>query len=540
MNYIKRNKYHLSGVLLLILLFILSVFVRKENLEAQLGRHHEWLTAHTLITTQIWDENGGPSAYGFNPVYSYPGKGNHGKKMLGGITAENGDDYYVSYPPFAFIFAYYSNKILWGSQTTNIRTVSILIHLACVLLIYFIIRQISSDYGKDKFHIAGVFAGFLYIFSTGNLWIHGNLYFSDMLEQVFFLACLLLVIRFFKGAYKNEKITLILFGVFFFLGTYTEWLGLLFSFYAGLTFLVFYLIKRKKSFLKAFIIIASSSALALSLTLWQYSNIVDFDTYKRISLEKYNQRSGHLTQEETQNTFNMHSDEAYQAIERYMSQGFKMVENFVAISGLLLLASILYRRTRTKMKEIKWKLLAFLLVLISILTHYLAFFNFNAVHDFSTLKTGALLILLIGLFILIIEESLNLKLSIVLAIILIPLSIDKGIESVERYYNQFPIESLDKNRLASSHKIGQLSNPEIAVYTNVTLSPEQVYYAKHNIFPLKDTSYVTHFMNFFDEDTIQYYHHKGTQLKFMLTYERLSNGDIQVADRIDFDIESEN
>ena len=67
-----------------------------------MGRYHEWITAHTLLTCQIWEENGGPSAYNFNPVYTYPGEGNGHRDVLGGVAAKNGDVYYVSYPPFTF------------------------------------------------------------------------------------------------------------------------------------------------------------------------------------------------------------------------------------------------------------------------------------------------------------------------------------------------------------------------------------------------------------------------------------------------------
>ncbi len=538
MSYIKKNKYHLAGITLLSLLFLVSIQVRKESLEAPLSRHHEWITAHTLITSEIWSQNGGPSAFGFNPVYSYPGKGNKSKRMLGGVTAKNGDDYYVSYPPFAFYLAYYTNQFIGGSAVTNIRILTLLIHYICVLLIYFIIRQISSDYGKDKFQIAGVFAGVVYIFSTANLWIHGNLYFADMVEQALFFACLLLIIRFFKKEYKDLRSSLILIGIFFFLATYTEWLGVFISFYTGLSLLVLYFITKEKEKLKAFLVIALCSGLALTTVIWQYSNIVDFETFKEASLTKYDQRSGHLDEEETNNVFNMHSKHSYLAIERYMGKGYKMGENFIGIAAILLIVALAFRRTREQMKKVKWKLVIFILVFISILTHYLAFFNFNSIHDFSTLKTGGFLILTTALIILSIEESLNNKLKYVLAGIFGILLILKVPESIERYHDHYPMSKVDYDRVESAYKIRQFSTPDAGVYTNVRLSPEQVYYAKHNIFPLKDTSYVKHFMNMFQDDRVQYYHHEGSKLKYMLEYQRVDSDNIVIVDKLHFNMES--
>ncbi|MBK9190197.1 MAG: hypothetical protein IPM77_01175 [Crocinitomicaceae bacterium] len=106
MNFFKQNKYHLIGISAIVVLFFISVSIRQENFSVPLSRHHEWITAHTLITCEIWEKNGGPSAYHFSPVYTYPGEGNIRRKMLGGVVDDKGEVYYVSYPPFSFLFAY--------------------------------------------------------------------------------------------------------------------------------------------------------------------------------------------------------------------------------------------------------------------------------------------------------------------------------------------------------------------------------------------------------------------------------------------------
>jgi hypothetical protein len=93
MNWLKNNKFDLIGIGIILFLFLISFQVRKENLAAPMGRHHEWITAHSLITAEIWEENGGPSNFGFNPVYTHQGIGSAYRRALGGVSAKNGDVY---------------------------------------------------------------------------------------------------------------------------------------------------------------------------------------------------------------------------------------------------------------------------------------------------------------------------------------------------------------------------------------------------------------------------------------------------------------
>ena len=287
MSFILRNKYHFIALTSILFLFLLSVFVRKENMAEPLTRHHEWITAHTLITCEIWDQNGGPSAYHYSPVYTYPGKGNMKRRMLGGVVDETGNVYYVSYPPFAFLFAYYATQIIGGPSIDSIRTLNLAVHFLCAIFIYLIAHSLSSEQQKKQLCIAGIFGAFLYLFSAGNLWIHGNLYFADMLVQLFVISGIYFSIRFFKKDYKNELVFLSVLFFLFFLATYTEWLGLFLAFAFGLAFAVAYFVKREIRFLKAFFVVGIASVLAIAITIKQYSSIAGWDELKRVSTEKY-------------------------------------------------------------------------------------------------------------------------------------------------------------------------------------------------------------------------------------------------------------
>jgi hypothetical protein len=549
MTFLKKNIYHLAGLLLIVILFVLSVFIRKENHSVPLSRHHEWITAHTLITCEIWAENGGPSAYHFSPVYTYPGEGNAGRHMLGGVEDEKGDVYYVSYPPFSFLFAYYATQFMGGPDTDSIRSLNLSIHLLCALLLYLIAVSLAIEKNKNYFSIAGVTAAFLYLFSTGNLWIHGNLYFADMLAQLFIIAGIYLTIRFFKKNYRKEMLFLSALATIFFLATYTEWLGLFLSFFIGMAFLAGYFIKKEKRFLKAFFSVGIASALALALTLMQYASIAGWDQFKEVSTSKYEDRSGRKSMEETPAGFTLENEDAYRFLVKRVDVFYKMAENFVGISAIIFVLVFLifkirkgkrnanvpvvgdapdrYRDNRVPTEgsfpannqNTVIAMLVTVLLILSVLVHYFLFFNFNALHDFSSLKTGFVFVLIVLVFLVLAEAKMNLGWRIVLFAVITILCIDKGRESIQRYRETFPLAETDWDRISTGAVMKKYGRPEAAVFMNIPSNPELVYAAHHNVFPLMDTTELHKMMVYYGNDKGQYYHHQGTKLEYILEFE---------------------
>lgn len=519
MTFLRTNIYHLAGLLLILVLFVLSVFVRKENHSVPLTRHHEWITAHTLITCEIWRDNGGPSAYHFSPVYTYPGEGNHKRRMLGGVVDEKGDVYYVSYPPFSFLFAYYATQLMGGPDTDSIRTLNLSIHFLCAVFLYLIAVALSSAENKSHFSIAGVVAAFLYLFSTGNLWIHGNLYFADMLVQLFVIAGLYAAIRLYRGQYKNEWLLLSALAALFFLATYTEWLGLLLSFFVGCSFLIAYFMHREKVYLKAFFTLGFSAALAIGLTLLQYTSIAGWDQLKEVSLSKYEERSGHEVIEEVPNAFTLENEAAYDFMIDRIDGFYKMAENFVGLFGIVFLLLVLIPNLRRKMETAGISFLILLLLGLAIFSHYYLFFNFNALHDFSSLKTGFFFVMLVLIFSVLVESALAVRFRIVFFVLVVYLCIDKGLDSIQRYRDTFPLAETDWDRMETGAVMREYGKPDAAIFMNITSNPELVYAAGHNVFPLKDTADLKQMMIYYNNTKGQYYHHQGSKLDYILEFE---------------------
>jgi hypothetical protein len=523
MNFFKQNKYHLIGISAVVILFFISVSVRHENFSVPLSRHHEWITAHTLITCEIWEKNGGPSAYHFSPVYTYPGEGNIRRKMLGGVVDDKGEVYYVSYPPFSFLFAYYATQIFGGPDTESIRNLNLTIHLFCAILLYLIAISLKSAEQKNEISIAGLTASFLYLFACGNLWMHGNLYFADMLVQLFVIAAVYVVIRFVRRQYQHEWINLSLLFLLFFLATYTEWLGLFFAFFTGIFFFTLWIIKRNKRFLKAFLLTALAASLALITTIAQYSSIAGWDKLKEVSMNKYGERSGHQAAEDTPNRFSIDNHEAFDFMIGRLDNFYKMPENFVGIFGILFIVIVLIPNARRRIENAGTGGLIVALIALSVLLHYYLFFNFNSLHDFSSLKTGFLLILTTLVFISMIESALSINLRLLVFGLVIYLSVDKGIESVETYKETFPLSEVDWNRISTGKAMREHGRKNAAIFMNITSNPELVLEAGHNVFPMKDTADIRKTMEFFGNSEAQYYHHQGSQLEYILEYELVDN-----------------
>ncbi|NOQ71658.1 MAG: hypothetical protein GQ574_06640 [Crocinitomix sp.] len=543
MSWFKNNKFDLIGIGIILFLFLISIQVREENLKAPLGRHHEWITAHSLITAEIWDENGGPSNYGFSPVYSYQDIGSTNRRILGGVSANNGDVYYTSYPPFAFIYLYYSSQFTGGPTVFSARFASLSIHLVSAILLYFLIAVARPKPENKALNFAGIIGAGLYLFAQGHLWFHGNLYFSDMVVQPFFIGGLFLSVRYLRNLYKSEKLILILLFITFFLGAYTEWISLFSAFYTGLFFLGAAIVKKQKKYLRPFFAIAMGSAMAIGLTVYQYASINGWESLKATAEKKYDERSGHSVADTVDPNFSIHNSDSFTLLKSTFNSYYKSTENYIALAFIILVLLLILRRIKrfshTNIPlNFKWSALIIVLLLIPIVTHYYLFYDFNTKHYFSGLKTGTLLICLAALIVQA-AHAYSVQLHTYIGWVAIAafsaLFIHKANQATTRYLHDHTIEMLDVDRVNSAQEIAKHRIPEAAIFTNVRVSPEQIFYAKHCVSPIKDsdTSAIAHIMDLYKNTKGQYYHHEGSKLKAMVTIE-LHDDNLVFLDTITF------
>ncbi|MFT4599977.1 MAG: hypothetical protein ACI857_000145 [Arenicella sp.] len=520
-KWLGENKFHLLSIAAIFILFIASILVRDKELNTDISAEQEWITAHILITNQVWEEGGGPSKFKFSPVYTYKGAGNKKISAFGGVMDENGNQYYVSYPPFAFLFAYYSTKILGGSDVFNLRAVSLILHFFCCFLLYLVFKNLHHKQG-DFVCIAGFVAVTLYLFSAGTLWMHSILYFSDMLVQIFVIWTLYLVIKLYKSETKNPKSLLISLAAITFLACYTEWLALFIAFILGIVFLIWYFKKKEKKFLHAFLLVGLTAALALFTTITQYSSIAGFQSFKEVSTNKYDQRSGHGDQKISAAGFNLENPDSFELLNDNITRNFWMVENLLPIVAILFVLFILWRKTRQKIKDTHLKVALLAVLTLSIFLHYSLFFNFNALHNFSNLKTGFLFIFIIGLMLLIIEEAITLKWKIALSMgIFLLIGLKLPVE-IGRFHSFCEGEPYAIHYSESADYMRDYCPEDTYAFTNLPYTQaEYIYRAQHLPFRVQDTSAIHFYMNYFDTDVAQYYHHENLELTYVLDLKRV-------------------
>ena len=380
----QRNHAVKKSLLLLFFIFLISVAVRLPHINRSLSTNYEWVTAHTLVTLQIW-ESEGIFTHGFNPIYTFPNPNDHHIKCpISGVADQEGNYYYVSYPPFAFIAPHLIFSIFDIKPTVlTLQIFNLVLHFLCGIFIFLIINLlIPSDTSRLSSLMPAVFGAAFYFFSPLNLWHHANVYFADILVQFLFIVDVFLVFIFFSKPQSAYRWLLVGIGILLFLTMYTEWLGYL------LTFVVFiYALSQLKKHPAAGIlalVCCASVISALGLTILQYSSINGLESFFDLILNRYEERSGQFG-----------INQFYQLISyQYLLNLY--VRNYFPVFiliALLFLIKFIFKQSLTAFHFLP----IFVITLIPALLHHLVLFEFTLVHDLALVKTSVFLCIVIGI-----------------------------------------------------------------------------------------------------------------------------------------------
>ena len=368
---------HISPVYLLILAFTVSVFLRFPNLDRPLSSNYEWVTAHTLITLNIWKTEG-ITQHKFNPIYTFPNPNDRYIKCpISGVADSKGNYYYVSYPPFAFILPYIVFKVTHiPINPISLQLFNIALHLGCLLFLYFLIKSFYQNTKNGAY--AALSGALVYLFAPINLWYHSNVYFADILVQLFFLSTLYFYYKYLATHRREHSIGLY---ISIFLMVYTEWLGVLLV--AVLFFHSAFFNKRKVMPM----MIAAVSLAALGLVVLQYSLISGFEDFINTLLSRYSDRRG------IQGVHSILTPEAHLHLVRlylhhYYPYFVLLFSGFIAAFYLKKQANELFIHRR----EVSLLLLAG----IPVLLHHYLLFEFTLVHELSLVKSAVPISLIIS------------------------------------------------------------------------------------------------------------------------------------------------
>ena len=371
-------------LLILATVFLISIVFRLPHIDRPLSGKQEWLTSTVLRHMQIWNESSIRNYY-FSPIMTYNRQADRNIGNQGTAKDSQGTYYYMSYPPFAYIFPYLIFEGLHIQPAAfPIQVFNILLHLFSCILIYLIVIILTREHYKDRMNIPAIVGFTVYALSPEVMWFQSNVYMADMMVQALFIGAIYLLMRILTSTKPTVWLFLI-FGVLNFFMVYTEWLGVFFD----ATVVLYVLFKKRDKIGLALVIITIVSMVApILLTIWQYAQAVGLANLIDTTVKKYIGRSGLQANYDGNNhLLNPHS---WRTIFNYYWKGYFVF--FFAIPGLMY---YLKKKLKTRYASgQQW--LALYLCGAPVIAHHLVLFNFTAQHNFSVLKTGVFIAVLLA------------------------------------------------------------------------------------------------------------------------------------------------
>ncbi|MEI7998613.1 MAG: hypothetical protein WCH62_03810, partial [Candidatus Omnitrophota bacterium] len=377
---LKDHRILLLGIV--ISAFILSVVIRLPYIYQV-----DWLSSHALRTQQIWYENGAV-ANKFLPIVTYQNNSDRNINNQGHEIDKKGDYYYISYPPFSYIFSYLMFRFF--NIYPNILFLQILnmvIHLFCCLFVYWIIGVITRKDYVRKMNMSALVGMGVYLFSPATLLFHSQTYFADILVQLFFLMGTFIFLRIIKDGFSRRDCVGL--GLVCFLMIYTEWLGVFFAFAVGL----YLLFNLKRSGMKTVLLTVTLSSIAsLILIVGQYCLINGSKNLVIAMFKTYQLRNGLTSASEYNFTF--WNIDSWRNLVIFYRDGYLP---FLILFIFFLFNSYILKVFRKIGIDNLEKTTLYLCV-VPVLLHHLFLFNHYVVHSFSVVKDGVILSLLTAFF----------------------------------------------------------------------------------------------------------------------------------------------
>ena len=471
-----------ANIAFFVVLFSISIGIRFDNLRAPLGRGHEWITGHVLTTHSIYEKNG-MGHYYYSPVWTYDHPAENYMISSWEFKDKNNSSYYVSYPPLCFLLPYIGFKATGVTPgVTAIRVFGLLLHLSCSFIILLTMYSFFGKNLKEAFFLPAFIGAAIYIFSAGNLWFHSNIYFADMLVQLFVIWLIYLLVLVFKNPDRFLKPTFVLLiGLVNFLGVYTEWLQVFMAFTTCVV--AFFYCFKNRIFLRLLLVLSLSTLLSLSLTLFQYTRICGYEKLIKVSVDKYNQRSGRT--EKSESWASVSSKDAIVTLTQSYERHYSHILNIFYVSILLLISILLLSKLKFHFFRSKKHIIIPVFILsISLLLHIIIFFNFNVIHDFGTLKFSTLFSLVIGVSfyaLSVFVRDFSLPIKFVCLALFLGIYIYFVSESINLYYKNNNSTQVTYFQVNVGEVVRKYARPDELVFVRPFVTPVTYFYAQRTV-----------------------------------------------------------
>jgi len=461
------------------MLFLVSVIVRWPFLNRPLSPHDEWLTSTVLRTMQIWEMEGAWKSYKFLPIATYPGRANYHIDNQGGVSDPLGRQYYMSYPPLAYIVPYVALQVFGvRTEVLPLQIFCLLLHYACAWLIYLVVSLLMRQRDSRYARLGGAVAAAIYVFSPATLWLHSNIYMSDMFIQPLFILGVYIYLRILLS--KDVPIALLLsLGAVVLLMIYTDWLGVCFAFAVLLHGLYRWRIPTMRWMTVTMLV---AGTLGFLLILVHYSQVNGLAAFLQYSRTKFLERSA-LSDKYTSRL----SLQSWAQVVGHYKKGF--FPGTIIYIGVMAVGTLILSRVglRKPYQNRLWGSAIFVTT-VPVILHHVLLFNFTFHHDFSILKSAVLLSILAGVFSgLLLDEMDRLQVSKRQWVRIAPVL---GLLGLICWINVTSFYAINKPDASTVYRdsglaIRQLAQPNEIVFVVMTDPlgpyPQLVWYAKRNL-----------------------------------------------------------
>jgi hypothetical protein len=178
---------------IVLILFLVSIFIRLPSLNRPISKHYEFNSAVVLINIISWREAGGGSRFHFTPVLNFQHPGD--KLPPNNLNIDkDGNSVYLSFGPGWYVIPYFFYQLFHlPAIPIYLEILNLLFHLAAVILFFYLMEFLLPSGQVRKYFMVTAGCCFM-IFSPGMLWFLGNGYVNTGIMLPIVLAVLLLLL----------------------------------------------------------------------------------------------------------------------------------------------------------------------------------------------------------------------------------------------------------------------------------------------------------------------------------------------------------
>lgn len=325
------------------------------------------IEAHLFLlkTYHIWqNETPIPSLFAMKHTYQNPG--DKFVTYYARLMDKNGNNYYVSHPPFTQMFLWILGGFgIFPLFSIHLQIFLVIIHLLTTLVLALLVYELTDK----KSLITPLLASGIFIFHPLSLYTFTHHFFAETLGLSFTIFGLFLIHKFHKQQIPSSKFFLILMILFFLGFCLTDWMG--YMFLAGLYLTSF----QRRPFLQRNVLFAATAGALLAGCIFCIQHIVisDLHSFVKALGIRFVERSGFFGQRLTDMRYSYDNILSYSLLFKQIAELFKGtgILFIPALVGLLRKKYVLTADQKLLISVSLWSSLMFSLLLFSAtIMHY--------------------------------------------------------------------------------------------------------------------------------------------------------------------------